>query len=276
MTCRIPMRKTHVLLTCLFIAAALVCLTACPYGSGSGPKPVEEVSCLKQLSDVNKQSTEAAKLYAAGFETTSAGKEEFRKVAETIEKNILPCLKQNDQKVNAYALQAVADWRCGEYLQANQKALEGRSLYENAKLSTNRRDYGELISVPGCVQHSLARSDYLKIVSGANGRFLTKAEAQEFESRMTAAQEKLDEVNVYLAGEEDAAIWANAQQLYIMWDIIDMWTRNTASRADWAARKPVWLDRIAKISGKFPEGKSPKGIPELVQKMRDNIGPVNQ
>src|SRR5262249_4940877 len=145
--------------------------------------------------------------------------DQYRQVVSIVEKEVLPHTSRDDLKVNALAIDSFSQWRLGDCVQAVNRAEEGINLHQQARLTSNKRDYGMLLVADGLCKHSKAYQTF----TSKGPALLTPAEAQQITSSMEASLTLIDEINQNLAQDDDIVLWANEQQLQIMKNAMDVW-----------------------------------------------------
>ncbi len=155
-------------------------------------------------------------------------------------------------EVNAYALLAFSQWRLRAYAKAMEAGARGRQLYENQKLSTNRRDYGMCLMVGGLCVASQAYQAYKNLPGPP-----TKDQAQNLTGRLQQAMQAIDSVNTQLDRREDIAVYANQWQLALVDAAVRIWTSGLP-REVWQPEVCRWLGRAEPVLAKFPDTVYPR------------------
>ena len=177
-----------------------------------------------------------------------AALDQYREAVSIVDQKVLPNVSRDDLKVNALAILAFSEWRLGNCEQAVNRAEEGINLHQQARLTTNKRDYGMLLIADGLCMHSKAYQAF----KDKGSALLTVDEAKQITASMDASLAVIDRVNQELAPDDDIVIWANEQQLQIMKNAIDVWGR--VANAD-DRRQPIcaWSTRAdAFVASRFP------------------------
>ncbi len=241
-----PVKSTRsrlTLLAPLVLTMALLALTGCP------PQ-----NCVQELQKAQNLYNDASRSLLVGVDLTAQQKEQYQQTVTQVEKNALPCLNRDDLKVNAYAIDAFAKWRLGDYTGAITAADQGKSIYEKGKLTTNPRDYAMLSLTPGLVLQSDAHREYRnRLQQGA----MTPAEARQISQKMDRALKEIDAVNTGLSRDDPLAVYANQQQLLILWDQINLWSKGVKEQRDWEPEVRKSLQRSEEVIKKFPPGDYP-------------------
>ncbi|MGV8075309.1 MAG: hypothetical protein AB2L11_12225 [Syntrophobacteraceae bacterium] len=227
------------------------------------------VTCIHELEKAQTLFNEASQSGSPFGEPTSEQREKYRETINQVEQKTLPCLERDDHKVNAYAIEAFSRWSLGDYTGAVSAAEKGRNIYERAGLTTNIRDYGMLLIVPGFALHSQTRRDAAELLKE---RFLSSEEARQIARRMANALKEIDAVNSKLNKAEHIVIRANQEQLLIVLNTAKIWSKGVADPQESRAEVLDWLDQANKIAAGFPQGDYPgKESTRLLLKRLDDM-----
>lgn len=222
--------------------------------------PLQGTMALREAQDTfNQASRETNEQYETALQAgyrpeqvpPESPKEKYQRVIDLIDHGVLPHLERDDLRISAYAVKAYACWQIGRDKEAKAVAEEGLDRYARAGLTTNRRDYGMLLILPGLVDYSEAYRAYEDRLKTYQDSYLPLAEARQLTEAMAAALRKIDDINARMPVSEPIVIYANSQQLRIIRNILDVWEKirepevRAAAGCEWSCRgEKLWMSRF--------------------------------
>src|SRR5262245_32975071 len=131
-----------------------------------------------------------------------------------------------------------------------------------------------LLVIRGLERHSEAWNDFTAKPPNA---FLSVQEAQEIANGMDEGRRRIDEINGEIGPAEPIVIWANYQQLRIVDNALDVWSR-VQRREDRQGPTCAWTlegDRLwwSRFPGDYPEKARVDALHARLERARAAVAP---